>query len=414
MSDPQSSPPAQSPSRPLEGVRVLDLTSVLMGPFATLALADYGADVIKVEPPGGDIMRHAGYMRHAGMGSVYLHANRNKRSIVINLKAPEGREALLALARSAELLVHNVRPDAMKRLGLDYPDLAAVNPRIIYLALVGFDQRGPYAALPAYDDIIQGASGLASLHATASGGPPAYVPLVIVDRVCGIQAAQTALAALFMRERTSRGQYIEVPMFETMVSLVMGDHFGGETFDPPEGPMGYQRLLTPHRRPFRTRDGHIALLVYTDAHWRAFFDAVGRPETLQDPRYATPAERAKHYDSLYAILGGIVAQRTSAEWVALMRERDIPCMPIHDLAGLLDDEHLDAIGFFQSVDHPSEGRLRSMRPAARWSDADLSVRHHAPRAGEQSVELLREAGYDDPAIERLLESGAVIQAKQPG
>jgi len=411
MSDSLSVPPASAPSRPLEGVRVLDLTSVLMGPVATLALADYGADVIKVEPPGGDIMRHGGYMRHEGMGSVYLHANRNKRSIVINLKAPEGREALLALARSADLLVHNVRPEAMKRLGLDYADLAAVNPRIIYLALVGFDQRGPYASLPAYDDIIQGASGLASLHAKASGGPPAYVPLVIVDRVCGIQAAQTALAALFMRERTSRGQYIEVPMFETMVQLVLGDHFGGETFDPPAGPMGYQRLLTPHRRPFRTQDGYIALLVYTDAHWRQFFDAIGQPETLQDPRFSSAAARARHYDTLYAILAEVVAQRTSAEWVSLMRERDIPCMPIRDFADLVDDEHLQAIGFFQTVDHPSEGKVRAMRVAARWSDADLSMQRHAPRAGEQSVELLREAGYGESAIDRLLASGVVIQAE---
>jgi crotonobetainyl-CoA:carnitine CoA-transferase CaiB-like acyl-CoA transferase len=410
MSDSRPSPPAPGPSRPLEGVRVLDLTSVLMGPVATLALADLGADVIKVEPPGGDIMRHGGYMKHEGMGSVFLHANRNKRSIVINLKVPEGREALLALARAADVLIHNVRPDAMKRLGLDYPDLAAVNPRIIYLALVGFDQRGPYASLPAYDDVIQGASGLASLHATASGGAPAYVPLVIVDRLCGIQAAQTALAALFMRERTSRGQYIELPMFETMVQLVLADHLGGETFDPPAGPMGYPRLLTPHRRPFRTRDGYIALLVYTDAHWRQFFDAIGQPETLQDPRFATASARSRHYDSLYAILSDVVAQRTTAEWVGTMRERDIPCMPVQDFTGLKDDAHLQAIGFFQAVDHPSEGKLRAMRVVARWSDADLSTRRHAPRAGEQSIELLREAGYDDASIEHLIAEGVIIQA----
>jgi crotonobetainyl-CoA:carnitine CoA-transferase CaiB-like acyl-CoA transferase len=397
--------------RPLDGIRVVDLTSVLMGPAATQVLADYGADVIKVEPPGGDIMRHAGHMRNPGMGPVYLHANRNKRSIVIDLKKPEGRDTLLALTATSDMFVHNVRPAAMERLGLGYAAVSANNPRLIYLALVGFRQQGPYAAFPAMDDVIQGASGIAGLHAQYCG-EPLYVPMVMVDRYCAINAAQVALAALFMRDRTGRGQSIEVPMFESMVQAVLGDHMGGETFEPPAGPMGYARLLTPHRRPFKTRDGHIALIVYTDAQWQAFFDVVGEPDRFQsDARFTTAAARAQNHDHAYAMLSEFLVARTTSEWISLLRERDIPCMPMHDLHGVLDDPHLQAVDFFEMVEHPSEGRVRIMHVSSQWSDADVSVYRHAPRAGEQSVEILKEAGLAQSRIDTLMSSGAVIQAK---
>jgi crotonobetainyl-CoA:carnitine CoA-transferase CaiB-like acyl-CoA transferase len=397
--------------RPLAGVKVIDLTSVLMGPAGTQILADYGADVIKVESPEGDIMRHAGHMKHHGMGPVYLHANRNKRSIVIDLKKPEGRAALLDLVRAADLFVHNVRPAAMKRLGLDYADLAAVNARLICLALVGYDQRGPYAPLAAVDDAIQGASGMASLVAQQTGGEPAFSPMVIVDRICAVNAAQTALAALLMREKTGRGQSIEMPMFETAASVVLGDHMGGETFDPPAGPTGYARLLARDRRPFRTKDGHVALLVYTDGQWKRFFEAIGTPEVFtNDPRLTTAAMRAQNYDFSYGLLTGLLRERSSAEWVELLQRFDIPCMPLHDPHSLMDDAQLAATGFFEWIEHPSEGRMRSMRVAARWSDADLSLRHHAPRLGEQSVEILREHGFDEARIEKLLAGKSVVQA----
>lgn len=397
--------------RPLDGVRVIDLTSVLMGPAATQVLADYGANVIKVESTSGDIMRHAGHMRNPGMGPVYLHANRNKRSIVIDLKKPEGRDALLALAATADMFVHNVRPAAMDRLGLGYTAFSATNKRLIYLALVGFDQQGPYAPLPAMDDAIQGASGIAWLHEQYCG-EPLYVPMVMVDRYCAINAAQVALAALFMRERTGRGQSIEVPMFESMVQAVLGDHMGGETFDPPAGPMGYARLLTPHRKPFKTRDGYIALIVYTDAQWLAFFEVVDQPERFKsDPRFTTAAARAQNHHYTYALLSELLVARTTNEWIALLRARDIPCMPMHDLNGVMNDPHLQTVDFFEAVDHPSEGRVRSMRVSSRWSDADLSVYRHAPRAGEQSVEVLRESGFAQDRIDKLLSSGAVSQAK---
>jgi crotonobetainyl-CoA:carnitine CoA-transferase CaiB-like acyl-CoA transferase len=401
----------QDGKRPLEGVRIIDATHIMMGPAATQILADYGADVVKVEPPNGDIMRHAGSMKHEGMGPIYLHANRNKRSIVIDLKKRAGRNALLRMTRTADMFIHNVRPAAMRRLGLDYPDLAAINPRIIYVALVGFDQRGPYAHLPAVDDVIQGAAGMASLLAEYSGGSPSYVPMAIADRVCGINAAQVALAALFMRERTGKGQSIEVPMFETVAQLVMADHLGGETFDPPAGPMGYRRLLTPHRRPFKTRDGYLALLVYTDGQWQQFFDAIGQPDTFRtDARFTTAAARAKHHDAAYAMISEILVERTTAEWVELLRDRDIPCMPLHDPRSLMKDPHLEAIGFFQMIDHPTEGRLRAMRVASRWSDANLSIRRHAPNAGEHSIEILQESGFTGEEIEELLADGAVVSA----
>jgi crotonobetainyl-CoA:carnitine CoA-transferase CaiB-like acyl-CoA transferase len=396
--------------RPLDGVKVIDLTSVLMGPAATQILADYGADVIKVEAPEGDIMRHAGPMKHRGMGPVYLHANRNKRSIVIDLKKPDGRDALLDLARQADLFVHNVRPAAMSRLGLDYADLAAGNPRLVGLALVGYGQRGPYAPLAAVDDAIQGASGMTSLVAQQTGGEPAYSPMVIVDRLCAVNAAQTALAALYMREKTGRGQYIEMPMFETAASVVLGDHMGGETFDPPAGPTGYARLLARDRRPFKTKDGHVALLVYTDGQWKRFFEAIGTPEVFtNDLRLTTAVMRAQNYDFSYGLLTGLLRERTSAAWVELLQRYDIPCMPLHDPHSLMQDAHLTATGFFETVEHPSEGRMRSMKVAASWSDADLSLRRHAPRLGEQSVEILRECSFDEARIANLLASGAVVQ-----
>ena len=404
-----------SPSpRPLDGVRVIDLTSVLMGPAATQILADYGADVIKVESPEGDIMRHAGYMKHHGMGPVFLHANRNKRSIAIDLKKPGGCETLLTLIAASDLFVHNVRPAALARLGIDGAALVAEQPRLICLALVGFDQRGPYGPLPAVDDVIQGISGIPSLVAQQTGGEPAYAPMVVVDRLCAVNAAHSALAALFMRTRTERGQYIELPMFETAASVVLGDHMGGETFEPPVGPTGYSRLLARDRRPFRTKDGHVALLVYTDGQWKRFFEAIGTPSVFEnDERLTTVAMRAQNYDFSYALLKGILLERTSAEWVELLQRFDIPCMPMHDPHSLLSDPHLAQVGFFEAVDHPTEGRIRSMKVAARWSAADLSVRRHAPQIGEQSVEVLREFNFAPQRIEELLAGGTVMQYSVP-
>ncbi|HZN24032.1 MAG TPA: CoA transferase [Burkholderiales bacterium] len=391
---------------PLAGVRVIDLTSVILGPYATQIIADLGADVVKVEPPEGDNMRHAAPMRNAGMGHIFLHLNRNKRSIVLNLKQPAGREALLRLAASSDVLVYNVRPQAMARLRLTYDDVRAVNPRIIYVGAYGFSQDGPYAAKPAYDDIIQGMVALPSIAQQAGGDRPRFVPSTVADRITGLNAVNAITTALFYRERTGKGQSVEVPMFESLSQFVLGDHMGGETFDPPIGPMGNPRLLAKFRNPYETRDGYLCLLIYNDKQWRNFFKLIGRDELFEDdPRFATQASRSQHFDAAYAFVADHIRTRTNAEWLAALTEADIPVMPLNSLDDLLQDRHLNETGFFSSVEHPSEGTIRSMAVPSRWSESPPGAQRPAPKLGEHSVEILREAGYSDDEIEAMRASG---------
>lgn len=391
-------------SGPLEGVRLVDLTSVLMGPYATQILADYGAEVIKVEAPAGDVMRDVGPMRNPHMGPIFLNTNRNKRSIVLDLKKPEAREVVLRLARNADVFVYNVRPQAMARLGLGYADVAGVNPAIIYAGLVGFGSGGPYAGRPAYDDLIQGMAGVPSLVQTMAG-EPRYAPLTIADRTVGLAAAGAIMAALFHRERTGRGQEMEVPMFETMVQYALADHLGGKSFDPPIGPAGYPRLLAPERKPYRTLDGYLCALIYTDKQWNAFFDLTGRDDLKADPRFANLGSRTRHIGELYGLLGEVIAARSTAEWVKLLRDADIPCAPLNSLDDVLSDEHLEAIGFFRFDDHPTEGRIRSMGVAANFASTPAEIRRHAPNLGEHTREVLQEAGYGSAEIAAMLASG---------
>lgn len=396
---------------PLAGVRILDLTSVLMGPFATQQLGDLGADIIKVESPAGDSTRGIGPMRHAGMGPVFLHCNRNKRSIVLDLKRAEGRDALLRLAKSVDVLVYNVRPAAMKRLGLSYEDVAAVKPDIIYAGLYGFGQEGPYAARPAYDDLIQGAIGVPTLSELAGGETPRYAPLTLADRTVGIAAVNAILAALFHRQRTGEGQAVEVPMFETMAQLTLGDHLGGATFEPPIGPTGYPRLLNPNRKPYRTKDGYICAMFYNDRQWRAFFEMTGRPELFtQDPRFATIGKRTENIHALYAMVAEAMATRTTAEWEQALMDADIPNMAMNTIESLMDDPHLKAVRFFEHQVHPTEGPIRAMRPAARFSRTQPRQRSFAPRLGENTEEVLREAGYSLVELAALRASGALDPA----
>lgn len=394
---------------PMDGFRVIDLSSVIMGPWATHILADYGADVIKVEPPDGDITRKAGPMRHPDMGPLFLHANRNKRSIVLDLKNPAGRDALLRLCAGADVLIHNIRPAAMRRLSLSYEEVAAAHPRLIYVSLVGFGQDGPYASRPAYDDLIQGASGLASLFMRAGGDAPRYVPALLSDRIVGISAAHAVLAALLHRERTGEGQAIEIPMFETMAELVLSDHLGGSTFEPPEGPTGYNRLLAADRRPYRTKDGFICVLLYGDKHWRRFFEAAGEAELyLADARLSDAALRRSHVGDAYAVVARILERRGSAEWMDLLNANDIPVMPLNDIDGLIEDPHLAAVGFLHAEAHPSEGVIRTLGIPSRWSGSPPTRRLPAPRLGEQTVDILREAGFDDARIAALVAAGGTV------
>jgi crotonobetainyl-CoA:carnitine CoA-transferase CaiB-like acyl-CoA transferase len=397
---------------PLQGVKIIDMTSVLMGPYATQMLGDYGADVIKVESPEGDITRLIGPARDGDMGPLFLNCNRSKRSIVLDLKKPAGRDALLKLAASADVLVYNVRPQAMARLKLGYDDVAAVNPRIVYAGLFGFGQDGPYAAKPAYDDLLQGSSGLSHLIARANDGAPRYVPTALADRVVGLTAVGAILASIVHRDRTGKGQRVDVPMFETMASFVLGDHLGGLTYDPPLDQGGYPRHLAKDRRPYETADGFISVIVYNDKQWKNFFDAIDRDDLRNDPRFATFHGRLANIDHVYGELGRIIKTRTTAEWLDFFVKADIPVMPVHTLTSILDDPHLKAVDFFQAVEHPTEGKIRSMRPSPRWSDTPIETARLAPRRSEHAVEILKEAGYSDGEIAALLRDGVTKTERQ--
>ncbi|MCK1579754.1 CoA transferase [Bradyrhizobium sp. 168] len=393
---------------PLGGITILDLTTVLMGPYATQILADMGANVIKVESPEGDIVRQIGPGRSSGMGGMFLNTNRGKRSITINLKKPEGCQALLRLARQANAIVYNVRPQAMARLGLDYETLAAVNPNVLYVGVFGYGQAGPYAAKPAYDDLIQGASTIANVMARASDGTPRYVPITMADRVVGLMAVNAILGGLMHQVRTGVGQRIDVPMFESMTDFVLVDHLGGLTYDPPLDYGGYARLLSSHRRPYKTKDGYICALIYNDKQWRSFFESIGQPEFLVQPRFANHASRHKNINEIYEEVSRIFLSRTTAEWRELLERADIPVMPMHTLETILEDPHLNAVGFFKTIDHPVEGRIRQMQVPSTWSITQPEPGGPAPTHGEHGYDILREGGFSAEEIERLRQRGALI------
>ncbi|ATE58759.1 CaiB/BaiF CoA transferase family protein [Thauera sinica] len=398
----------------LDGVRIVDMTSVLMGPYATQILADYGADVIKVEAPAGDTTRQVPPMRSPNMGTIYLHLNRNKRSLVLDLKREGALDALLKLLETADVFVSNVRPKALARLGLDSEVLSRRNPRLVVASLVGFGQDGPYAADPAYEDLIQALTTVPSLLVAAGSEQPHYVPVAYNDRSVGQSAAIAIMAALFERERSGLGQCIEVPMFETMVQNVMGDHLGGLTFEPPLGPPGYQRTLNRERRPYPTKDGHVCVIIYTDKHWERFGEMIGRPGLLEDPRFKDLTARTVHAPAVYALIAETMPQRTTAEWLAAFRAADIPVAPMHTLTSIMDDPHLKATGFFRRIEHPSEGAIYEMAIPSKWSRSKPSIRRHAPQLGEHSREVLSEAGLSDTEIDALVESGGAAQSPRPG
>jgi crotonobetainyl-CoA:carnitine CoA-transferase CaiB-like acyl-CoA transferase len=403
--------PGQPAGGPLAGIKVLDLTSVVMGPFATQILASLGADIIKVESPEGDNMRHVGPMRHAGMGHIFLHANQGKRSVVLDLKQAEAREALLRLVEQSDVLISNVRPQALARLGLDPASVQARNPRIIHVSCCGFGQNGPYADKPAYDDLIQGATGLPWLMTRYGADEPCYAPVTLADRVTGLHAVYAVTAALYAREKSGLGQAVEVPMFEVMTQFVLGDHLAGLSFEPPHGEPGYARLLTAHRRPYRTLDGHLCVLIYNDKHWKSFFGAIGDLQRLtQDERFSTHTQRAAHIDAVYAHVADVMRTRSTADWQALLDAADIPNMPMNSPQDLLEDPHLQAVGFIRHTQHPTEGSLRTPGNPTRWSRTPCTEPGPAPQLGEHTAQVLREAGYDVDAIQALLARGTARQS----
>ena len=402
-------------SGPLDGVRILDLTTVVMGPYATQILADLGADVVKLEPPEGDVMRHNAPMRSKGMGHIFMNANRNKRSVVLDLKQDTGCAACLAIAKDADVLVYNIRPQAMARLKLSYEQVRAVNPRLIYVGAFGYSQRGPYAAKAAYDDLIQGAVGLPWLSRQAGAESPRYVPVMLADRSVGLHIVNAVCAALYRREKSGRsgggtGQRVDVPMFESMLQTVLGEHMGGYTYEPQIGDPGYARMLAKERRPYQTKDGYVCVLIYNDKQWRAFFDLIGRPGLLSDPRYATHEARSRDFEGAYALVASEMKKRSTGEWIAALEQADIPVQRMNSLEDIVEDPHLAAIGYFRTVEHPSEGRIRSMAVPSEWSESPPEYRRHAPRMGEHTREVLREAGLADAAIEQMISSGAAVAA----
>jgi crotonobetainyl-CoA:carnitine CoA-transferase CaiB-like acyl-CoA transferase len=329
---------------------------------------------------------------------------------VLDLKKTGGREALLRLSATADVFVHNVRPAAMRRLRLGADDLLALNPRLVYASLHGFGEEGPYAGRPAYDDLIQGLTALPALTGKISG-EPRFSPATMADRIVGLNATHAILAALLHRDRSGEGQSIEIPMFETMAQFVLGDHMAGRSFEPPIGPPGYSRLLSPDRRPYQTSDGYLCALVYTDKQWTAFFRAIGQENQDQrDPRLNSITSRTSNYDYVYGWFSDVMKTRTTAEWMQLFEEADIPHAPLHDLDSLIDDPHLAAVGLIQSIDHPTEGPLRVAGPAATWSKTPPSIRQYPPGLGEHGGEILREAGFSDSGIRALVAEGALIQS----
>lgn len=394
---------------PLHGLRILDLTSIILGPYATQILGDFGADIIKVESPDGDTSRYVNPGRHHGMSGTAVNVHRNKRSIVLNLKHPDGRGALLRLAGDADGLIHNIRPRAMARLGLAYEDVSAVRPDIVYCACVGFGHDGPYAGRPAYDDLIQGASGTAALLERMHG-EPLYFPGVMADKITGLAAVNGMVAAFLHRERTGEGQHVEVPMLETMVSFNMVEHACDWIFEPPEADFGYVRVLTKNRRPYRSRDGYVCILPYSNQQWRSFFALMGREELAEDPRFVDLASRTRNIHELYGLVGDATPARTTEEWLELCVEANIPATPVADLQDARTEPHLKATGFLAERDHPSEGRYRSVGIPTRFSKSVCAVTRDAPRLGEHSAEILREAGYSDAEIAALGEVGATALA----
>ncbi len=393
-------------SGPLTGVTVVDLTTVVMGPYATQILGDLGATVIKVEAPGGDNVRHVGPMKNRGMGHMFLHLNRNKKSIVLDLKQPAGRDALLRIAAKADVMLYNIRPQAMKRLRLDYPEVAAVNPRIIYVGAYGFGQQGPYAARPAYDDLIQGMSGIPWLTQQAGATEPRYIPATLADRIVGLHAVYAVTTALFHRERTGEGQSVEVPMFECMAQMILGDHLAGRSFDPPTGSAGYARVLAPQRKPFRTRDGYVCALMYNDKQWQSFFRIIGREELYRDdPRFNTHESRSARIDEANAFVATEMLKRTTDEWLSVLLAADIPSARMNSIDDVIDDEHLNNTGFIRLEQHPTEGSLRTTAAATQWSQTPPAPQCGAPRLGEHSAEVLRAAGYSDAEISTLATAG---------
>lgn len=383
---------------PLAGIRVVDLTSLVMGPLCTQIMADMGADVIKVESPDGDNSRYISVGPEPGLAGVFFNMNRGKRSVVLNLVTPEGKAALQAMIAQADVFIHSMRSKAIAKLGFDYQAAAAINPSIVYTNCYGFSRRGPDKDLPAYDDTIQAECGIPRVQ-EALTGELNFVGTVMADKIAGLTALYATMMALFHRERTGEGQEVEIGMFETMASFMLAEHANGALFDPPLGPAIYPRAVAPNRRPHRTKDGHIAALIYNDKQWKAFVDSV-QPDWAKDPELATLEQRAKRIDTVYGLVAKTFLERTTDEWLALFRELGIPAAPLRTPQELFDNPHLNAIDFFETV-QTEQGPVRFPGTPAWFSRTPGKVAGGAPRLGAHTDEVLAElAEAGEPALNR--------------
>ena len=386
---------------PLSGVRVLDLTTVIFGPYTTQILGDFGADVIKVEAPDGDMTRVIGPARNPGMSALFLGCNRNKRSIVLDLKRETARRALWRMIETADMFVHNIRPQKITELGFSPDAVLECNPSIIYGGLHGYGEDGPYGGRPAYDDVIQGQSGIAGLFEERDGLPQ-LVPSIIADKNSALIASGGLVAAYVKRLRTGKGTYLECSMFEGMASFNLVEHQYGETFKPKEGKAGYVRALSSHRRPHKTKDGYLCLLAYTDRQWRSFWKLAGMPDYVEDSRFITMLERSRNIDALYEIASEVISTRSTTEWLTLFEQAEIPAGPVNSLADLRRDPHLNAIGFFRSYDHPTEGTLEIPDTPYRFDRHSLPIRSAQPQLGEHGYEVLTEVGMTKEEVNAVL------------
>jgi crotonobetainyl-CoA:carnitine CoA-transferase CaiB-like acyl-CoA transferase len=394
---------------PLAGVRVLDLTRVIVGPYCSQFLGDMGAEVIKVESPEGDLTRSVGPQRNPNMSANFLIFNRNKRSIVLDLKSPRGHEALMRLAASCDAFVVNYRPAALAKLKISYEDLKAANPSIVYCRIVGYGEDNPYASKPAIDDVVQSLSGVVDLQERLNG-QPSYVGLPLADLTCGLFALGGMLGALYRKATTGLGDEVEVRMYDAMASFVLSPHLSGNSFEPPLSPPIYPRSVSPNRRPFRTSDGSIAVAPYTDRAWRSFLSLVDRADMLDDPRYSTPYVRAQHLDELYQMMIPLIAARTSAEWLTLLEQADVPCSPVLSTVDLVSDPALHRAGLLAQYDHPTEGEIRLLSNPVRFTEAPSAVHRLPPNLGADSREVLAEIGYDDATIDDMIRDGVTAVA----
>ncbi len=399
-----------TPKGPLQGVRVIDLTTVMLGPFCTQILGEMGAEIIKIETPEGDVNRWTGESRSPGMSTGQLIKGRNKRSIILDLKVKKVRKVFEKLIQTADVFVHNIRPKAAKRLAIDYETIAELNHNIIYASATGFGETGPFADKPAYDDLIQGASGIASLFGKVTG-TPRYVPSVMADKTTGLFLSNYISMALFHRERTGEGQKLHVPMYESFAAFVVSEHMQGQTFVPPTGPAGYTRMLTSHRKPYETMDGFICVVPYTQKHWANFLALVGRADLIKDPRFSNQTERTKNIDTLYEIVSDNMKSRSTNNWIIALSDADIPAGPMNSPEDLFECPHLKAVEMFPEIEHPTEGRIKHIKVPAAFSKTPGGLYHHSEKLGASTNTVLNELGFSRTEITELENLGAITPKK---